>query len=191
MSTSNPSISLDELLGHAGWARSLARSLVSDAAGADDLVQDALVTALKAPPRHRANLRGWLASVMRNAARERARRERARPAVKDRAQLHVQELAPDALAAEREERGRLARLVRALEEPYRSTVLMRYWHGLEPTEIARQLGVPAGTVRWRLKTALDGLREDLERESRSERRDWVLALLPLASRDGGTAAAPA
>jgi RNA polymerase sigma-70 factor (ECF subfamily) len=191
MNTSNPSVSLDELLGHSGWARSLARSLVSDAAGADDLVQDALVAALKAPPRQRSNLRGWLARVMRNAARERARRERARPAVEGQGRVAAEALAPDALAAEREERLRLARLVRALEEPYRSTVLMRYWHGLEPTEIARQLGVPAGTVRWRLKTALDGLREDLDRESRDERRAWVLALLPLASRDGATSAAPA
>lgn len=191
MDSPSPSIPLAELIGHAAWARSLARSLVSDAARADDLAQDALVTALEAPPRHAENLRGWLASVMRRRARAQSRRERVRAGVEAEARTPAEATAPDAAAAEGEQRRRLAALVQALEEPYRSTLLMRYWHGLEPGEIARRLGTPAGTVRWRLKVALERLREDLDRDERGGRRAWVLALLPLASRDSAPAAATA
>jgi DNA-directed RNA polymerase specialized sigma24 family protein len=50
--------------------RSLARSLVRDDAQADDLVQDAMVLALSSPPRDRQALPVWLATVVRNGARQ-------------------------------------------------------------------------------------------------------------------------
>ncbi len=187
MSTAEPSASLQELLGHAGWARSLARQLVSDAATAEDLVQEALLAALRAPPRRRDNLRGWLGRVVRNSARQRARHEGARPSVELEAAPSDDSLPPDVAAAEAEERRRLAQLVLALDEPYRATLLLRYWHGLEPKAIAERLGIPAGTVRWRIKDALDRLRAELDRSS-GDRKAWILALLPLASRDVETVA---
>src|SRR5688572_18901231 len=75
---------LDALLAHAGWARKLAARLVHDAAGADDLAQDAWVAALERPPAPGRPLRRWLAAVMRNLARE-SRRARARREVRERA----------------------------------------------------------------------------------------------------------
>src|SRR5688572_27348606 len=67
---------------HATFVRALARALVRDPQGADDLVQDAWVQAIEHPPRHAANLRGWLVRIVgRCAARtrrgelRRARRE--------------------------------------------------------------------------------------------------------------------
>src|SRR5690349_12643582 len=65
------SIDPSDLLSHAGWLRQLARSLVSD--GADDLVQDTWLAALRRPPRSEGSLRPWLRAVITNAARLRWR----------------------------------------------------------------------------------------------------------------------
>jgi hypothetical protein len=71
-------------------------------------------------------------------------------------------------------------MVAALEEPLRRVVLLRYVEGLSSAHIARALGVPAGTVRWQLKTAMDRLRARLDAEHDGERRRWVALLAPIA-----------
>ena len=45
---------------------------------------------------------------------------------------------------------RLAKAVLALDEPYRSTLVLRFFDDLAPREIARRQGLPAATVRKRL-----------------------------------------
>src|SRR6478735_4000439 len=74
MATIDPS----ELLEHASWLRKLARTLVSD--GADDLVQDTWVAALRTPPERAAGPRPWLRAVLTNAARLRWRGDASRAA---------------------------------------------------------------------------------------------------------------
>src|SRR5690242_10646816 len=70
-----------ELLAHGTWLRRLARAIVRDADAAEDLVQDAWVVALKEPAlASRSSLRAWLATVVRNLARERARSDARRRA---------------------------------------------------------------------------------------------------------------
>src|SRR5262249_58694164 len=63
----------EELLGHAAWLRRLALSLVGPAGGADDLVQDTWLAALRRPPARPGPLRPWLAEVLRNLVRMRRR----------------------------------------------------------------------------------------------------------------------
>ena len=59
-----------------------------------------------------------------------------------------------------------------LEEPFRSTVLLRFFDGLTVAAIARRHGVDESTARWRLETALERLRSAL---SRRKGRQRVLA----------------
>ncbi|MEO0652433.1 MAG: RNA polymerase sigma factor, partial [Planctomycetota bacterium] len=166
------------LLAEQGWMRSLALALLRDAQVADDVVQDAVLTALQRPPRAGLPLRPWLRTVVRNAARKRAERERYRRT--DALDPEAASEAPS--AAELNVRAELQELVvglvRELDEPYRSTVLLRFFEGLEPTEIAQRDGVPAGTVRWRLKVGLDTVRERLDERHRGDRRAWASALVP-------------
>jgi hypothetical protein len=54
-----------------------------------------------------------------------------------------------------------------LAEPYRSTVLLRFIEELSCADIARRHGIPEGTVRRRLKVALDDLRERLGTKPRT------------------------
>ncbi|MHC4732283.1 MAG: carboxypeptidase regulatory-like domain-containing protein, partial [Planctomycetota bacterium] len=70
--------------------------------------------------------------------------------------------------------------VLALEEPYRSSITLRYFDGLSPKEIARRLGTPVRTVKTRLHRALERLRGRLDRLHAGDRETWCLALLPLA-----------
>ena len=63
----------DDLIVHTEHLRRLVRGLVSDDHAAEDVVQKTYATALESPPRHRANLRAWLARVALNFARQERR----------------------------------------------------------------------------------------------------------------------
>ena len=72
--TSSP---LREFLQHATALRALARDLVGDAR-ADDVVQEAAIQTMVAPPRAEGPVRGWLTAVVRNLAHKQRRAERIR-----------------------------------------------------------------------------------------------------------------
>ena len=179
MSTqSNTAPQLDELLDHASWLRSLARRLVVDAADVEDLLQETWLTALRRPPTERSNLRGWLGTVATNLARQRWRRSgRVEAGLEAEPQVALD---PAELTAEVELGRDLAARVLELDEPYRTTVLLRYWRGLNATEIAQREGVAASTVRWRLSEALEQLRTGLDDTNDGDRRAWLSALAPFA-----------
>ncbi len=170
----------EQLLEHAGWMRVLARSLVQDDSRADDIVQQAWLAAVEHPPRDRAAVGGWLARVVRNLAgrahRDDRRRER-------REQVAARPERIDFTAGDLLERAEVHRMVVdaviALDEPFRSIILLRFFEGLPPREIARLKGVPEGTVRWRLACALRKLRSRLDR-CHGGRDAWLLLVLPLA-----------
>jgi RNA polymerase sigma-70 factor (ECF subfamily) len=172
--------STDGLLNEMGWVRALARSLVRDAATAEDLVQETCLAALTSagsdsppPPRR------WLGAVVRNFARQRARSESARRQRESVVPRRDDLPSPDELAARMECQRLLAEAVGRLDEPFRSTVILRYLEGLEPSEIARRQGLPPGTVRRRLKEGLDRLRARLDSKFDGDRSSWAVALLPL------------
>jgi RNA polymerase sigma factor (sigma-70 family) len=176
-----------DLLVHASWLRRLAVSLVGAGAQADDVIQDTWEAVLARPAAIR-DLRPWLSTVLRNFVRQRARAARNRR----RREAGLAALAektlpsPEALLARHETLQLLSEDVRRLDEPYRSTVLLRYVDELSPTEIARRQGLPAGTVRWRLKRALDNLREALDKRHGGDRRSWTAAVIMSAQRSGVT-----
>src|SRR5262249_29261348 len=145
-------------------------------ADADDLVQDTAIAAIMHPPAEDRPLRPWLATVLRNRWRMDVRARARRQAREQASSLDetVPALAgPDAIERARV-LERLASALVALEEPFRDVVIRRYLDGQSAAEIAQDLGIPSGTVRWRLKTGLDRLRAALEQTTPR----WQLALLP-------------
>ncbi len=88
---------------------------------------------------------------------------------------------PEALVARAEAQRSVVDAVLALAEPYRSTVLLHYFEDLSSAEIARRLGIPDGTVRRRLKVAVDRLRAQLGANESQRRRALAPLLAPLAS----------
>ena len=71
---------------------------------------------------------------------------------------------------------RLVELVNALEEPFRTTLLLRYFDALSPLEIAERLDVPEATVRSRLRRGIGRLRERLDAQQGGNRSQWMSAL---------------
>lgn len=180
------------LLAHSTWVRRLAGSLVRDEALAEDLTQEAWLAALRHPPDAGRPVRPWLAQVLRNLVRMHfrgARRQKERESRAD-APADAPPTAPEQLVERVELQRLLAGFVVELEEPLRSTILLRYYEGLDASEIAAQQGVPAGTVRWRLKTGIDRLRAALDRTHGGDRSAWLSALAPLAVRPAGSGAEP-
>lgn len=182
MEHSEPIESVDLLLEHAGWLRRLARDLVHDAHAADDLVQDTWLAFLRARPDTGRPLRPWLAGVVRNAAALRRRRSSSR-AAREADTARGEALPSTGELIERAEvQQDLARGVLALEEPYRGVILLRFYEGLSPKQIADARGVPAATVRSQLHRGLARLRERLDARHDGDRGAWMALLSPLALR---------
>src|SRR5262245_14686566 len=117
----------EDLLAQAGWLRALALRLVRDDDIADDLVQDTLITTMHRTPERSESARSWLAKVMVNRLRMRARSE-GRRAAREQATLLIDEEVPtqDVLVARAELQRKLVELVLRLDEPYRTTVLLHF-----------------------------------------------------------------
>lgn len=177
---SDPSIPPESLLRHASFLRALAQGMLGDAHGAEDVVQDTWVAAFERPPKSPLNLRGWLGTVARHFAL-RSRRSEERRERRDRASARPEAIVPAGEVAESETVLRaVTDAVLALDEPYRTAILLRYFEDLDPARIAERQGIPLATVRSRLQRAHAKLRDRLDREFGGERRVWSLGLLALA-----------
>lgn len=164
---------IDDLLEHAAFARRLARALVTDAARADDVVQQTWLSALEHPPRSGRGLKAWLGTVVRNTAaklrRDESRREtRERRAATPEPMPSAADVAAQ-LAAQRELLDAVARL----DEPARSTIHARFFEERTPTQIAAAQGIPVRTVETRLRRAIERLRAELDERIEGGRRAWV------------------
>jgi RNA polymerase sigma-70 factor (ECF subfamily) len=171
-------IDAQELLAEAGWVRRLAQRLVGDPSLAEDIAQDAWVAALERRPQARGErgLRDWLARVVRRRASKVRRREAARHDV-ERAAAKGEAVPGGQELVERMQLQRLlAEAVLALEEPYRSAVILRHLDGLGPEEIARHQGCTNACARQRISRGLAQLRAELDRRSGGDRGAWCAAL---------------
>ena len=160
----------------AAFVRGLARQLLADEHGAEDLAQDAWLHALRGPSPH-GGFRSWIAAIVRNLARSQHRRAQRRRRHESAAADGVARRAPDAgtVHASLEAHELLVTTVRALDEPYRTAIVLRYFEGLSPRAIAEARKLPVRTVHTHLQRGLDQLRARLrDRDPR-----WTALLLPI------------
>ncbi|MFT4542798.1 MAG: RNA polymerase sigma-70 factor (ECF subfamily) [Planctomycetota bacterium] len=182
-----PSSSFDheELLAHLPWVRNLALQIARDTDRADDLAQDALLVALLADERPRS-WRAWLNAVVRQlgigARRSEERRTRREEAVQ---QPRFEESTLD-LIERASSQQLLFDIVLELEEPWRSTILMRFFEELSPRDISHRTGTPASTVTTRTAEGLQRLRSKLDRGEDGASGQWLAALTPLLATETST-----
>ncbi|HEX6886436.1 MAG TPA: sigma-70 family RNA polymerase sigma factor, partial [Planctomycetota bacterium] len=174
---------------HSAALRRLARGLVFDEARAKDVVQEAWLAAVRRRPAPEG-LRAWLAEAVRRIARSTGRDELRRARREERAAR------PEALPSAAEASARIEVLRRllaaldALEEPYRTAIVLRYFDDLPPRRIAARLGLPVNTVRTHVRRGLEKLRRALDGPDGAGRTALLGALLPLVGAPPRQAALP-
>jgi RNA polymerase sigma factor (sigma-70 family) len=170
------SLPVEELLRDERWLRALAGRVVAGA-DVDDVVQDAMVAALRAPPRDPLRLRAWLGRVVHHFALRHQHGERRR-AARERGAARPEALpAVDATLERLALARRVTEAVVALPEPYRSTLLWHF-HDEVPVRVLAQRGdTTEANVRKRLERGLAMVRGRMASELGS---DWRAALAPLA-----------
>ncbi len=136
--------------------------LVRDRAWTDDLVQEALVRALRDAARYDAAwpVAVWLFRIGRNLALDLLRREGAHRLRVARLAGQAADTAPAAIttAEHREFQRALEAALQRLPESFRSVFLLREREGLDYEQIGQVLGISAKTVSSRLHRARSQLR---------------------------------
>ena len=143
----------------------VARKILRDPDAADDAFQSATITAWRKLPalRDPEHFDGWLYKILVSACYTEANRKR-RFAVRIRrvSEPGSTDTSIDAL----DEREALEQAFRGLSPAHRAVVVLHQHADLPLVEVARILGVSAGTARSRLHYALRALRSALDADDR-------------------------
>ncbi len=155
---------------HHRLALGLARRLLRNQQLAEDVVQDAFLALWRHGGRYdlqRGSVRNWLLSIVHHRAVDYLRRQKGvQPEANP--EDHLVGAAEPELweqAAARIERDRVRAALRRLPAEQRQTIELAYFAGLTCQQIADQTGAPLGTVKGRMRLALQKLRALLEPES--------------------------
>src|SRR5918912_2660756 len=153
---------------------SLVLRLLADADEAEDVVEETFWQAWRQAERYeqeRAAVYTWLTTIAGSRAldRLRARRRRQEEAWSQLGFSDVESITLSAPAADNplagaeqaERRAIVARALTALPPEQRETIELAYFGGLSQSEIAEQTGQPLGTVKTRVRLAMEKLRESL------------------------------
>lgn len=174
------------LLSHAEFATRLAGRLLGDASLGDDALSDAWFARQPGGAHdHTENLAtatpGWWAGVVKNVIRTKRRTDRRRIRREDLAVEAACSPSSFDVAARTQTLRFLADALDTLPPIRRQIVVSRYFDQLNSHEIATQLHIAEGTVRWHLHRAIDDLRHELKRRTSTDDaqlRQTLAVLLP-------------
>jgi len=150
---------------HWRWAHRAAYLVVHDAAAAEDIAQEAFLSAIRSLDRFdRARPFGpWLNRIVVNRAIDWARARSLRRetgADLDEAAAAIDPAAPEPSRSVYSDE--VVAALRQLSPEHRAVVVLRYLLDYTPGEISKALGLPRGTVNSRLRRALDRLGAEME-----------------------------
>jgi RNA polymerase sigma-70 factor (ECF subfamily) len=148
----------------------IAFRILQDRQLAEECVQDVFVVLWRSAnrfDRKRSRPSTWLCAIARNRALDAVRSRGRRPVPQ--ADLQLDGSSPDAsdLVAAADEAVRVAEAMATLQPAQLEVLQLAYFDGLTHSEIAGRLNLPLGTVKSRLRLAIDRLRrlvDDLELE---------------------------
>ncbi|MCB1307202.1 MAG: sigma-70 family RNA polymerase sigma factor [Leptospiraceae bacterium] len=148
-------------------------SIINDAEDAEDVLQDALLTAYRALPRFRgeSGIYTWLYRIVVNKCRDYLRSSRnTRQESMDPTQAVISD---DRISVEKnlelsDDAGYLMTKINGLDDKYRQILVYRYYDELSYEEIAELIHVNIGTVKSRLFKARELLKRSILRNGRGE-----------------------
>ena len=177
------------VLAHQDSAFRLARWMLNDSDGAEDIVQNVFLCAYQKLARFRcASFRSWLLRIVHNACIDELRRRKRHPWLTLEAHdgegeeietprwLVDSTPQPEEALMQREEGQRIEACLQRLPAAMRAVIVLIDIEGLDYSEAAAALGLPLGTVKSRVGRARAQLREGLKEPT---------PLAPFPRREGG------
>jgi RNA polymerase sigma-70 factor, ECF subfamily len=146
----------------------IALSVCRDDSRADDAVQDGFVSAWKSCRSYRrrqGTVSAWLLTVVRHRAIDLMRRDQKhdihRTGEDELTHLPARDDVPE-MAINRDAAHRLHASLALLPDAQQEVIALAFYGELSHTEIAVQLGLPAGTIKGRMRLGLQKLRGEIE-----------------------------
>jgi RNA polymerase sigma-70 factor (ECF subfamily) len=149
--------------------------ILRDAGEAEEVLQDVFVQVWKRAATFNADLGtpvAWLVRIARNRAIDRLRSTAIRARTLETPSPPPIE-SPEARAAVTEQQQAVARALDLLSPDERQLLEHAYYLGLTQSELAERFGLPLGTVKTRMRTALVTLRRELQQTVVEARRYQV------------------
>lgn len=147
------------------WVLGVVRKVLRDPAQAEEVMQEVLLEAWRTASRFDAeqgSAASWLLTMAHRRAVDRVRSERSHVMREQRAATAVIDYDDVIEAVEASlDRERVQRCLGSLTELQRECVNLAYYSGYTYREVAELLGVPAGTVKTRMRDGLIRLRDCL------------------------------
>ena len=149
---------------YSGLVFAEAMRILRDNGAAEEILQDIFYqvwrTAEKFDPA-RGSLPGWLMVVARNRSISRLRRRSNRPAEElDQNAVSVS-VNLETTASQNQMIGRLKSVMSGMPENQRQAIELAFFEGMTHSEIAGKTGEPLGTIKTRLRSALEVLRRSV------------------------------
>jgi RNA polymerase sigma-70 factor (ECF subfamily) len=146
---------------YAGLLSSVLNRILRDTQAAEEILQDIFYQLWRTSSQFdpaRGSLPGWLMVIARNRAISRLRHHN--PAAGEELLENTVSLPSnlESAIAQKELLGRVKGAIDALPTEQRAAVELAYFEGLTHSEIAERTGDPLGTVKTRLRTALETLK---------------------------------
>jgi RNA polymerase sigma-70 factor, ECF subfamily len=149
---------------------SVLNRILRDTQATEEILQDIFFQLWSSPSRFdasRGSLPGWLVVIARNRAISRLRRHN--PAAGD--ELHEATVIPtfnfENAVSQKQLLGRVKSALENLPKEQRAAIELAYFEGLTHSEIAQRTGDPLGTVKTRLRSAVETLKRTLHSSAAS------------------------
>ena len=151
---------------YAAMLTSVLNRILRDTQAAEEIVQDIFFQLWRTSSQFdaaRGSLPGWLAVIARNRAISRLRRKNPARGEELTENSVAMPFNLETAAARQEMMARVETALVRLPKEQREALELAYFEGMTHSEIARHTGDPLGTVKTRLRTAVETLKRNLQR----------------------------
>ena len=157
---------------YAGMLSSVLNRILRDTQAAEEILQDIFFQLWRDPSRFdaaRGSLPGWLMVIARNRAISRLRRHNPAAGGELSEAAAVSTVNIETAAAQQQLIGRVKGALENLPAEQRAAIELAYFEGMSHSEIAQRTGDPLGTVKTRLRSAVESLKRTLHAQAASNR----------------------